>query len=110
VHNSTCHNTKEYREIKKLTEQYREQLKQQRGDGAPSRQREGKQKTDLEEDKEDEMWFQKAKRDLKAWRFLGYHVPSHCQEPTPRGGGGRTCPKGGTAPQVDGDVDQFRRF
>jgi hypothetical protein len=57
VHNSTCHNTEEYREIKKLAEQYREQLKQQRGDGAPSRQQEGKQKIDPEEDKEDGMWF-----------------------------------------------------
>jgi hypothetical protein len=66
VHNSTRHNAEECREIKKLTEQYREQLKQQRGEGAPSRQREGKQKADPEEDKEDEMGFQKSKRDLKA--------------------------------------------
>jgi hypothetical protein len=42
VHNSTCHITEECREIKKLVEQYREHLKQQRDDDAPSRQREGK--------------------------------------------------------------------
>jgi hypothetical protein len=36
VHNSTRHNTKECREIKKLMEQYREQLKQQRNDGSSS--------------------------------------------------------------------------
>jgi hypothetical protein len=53
VHNSTCHNTEECREIKKLVEQYREQRKQQCGDGVPSRQREGKQKADPEEDKGD---------------------------------------------------------
>jgi hypothetical protein len=46
--------------------QYREQLKQQRGDRVPSHQQEGKQKADPEEDKEDGMGFQKAKRDLKA--------------------------------------------
>jgi hypothetical protein len=66
VHNSMRHSTEECREIKKLTKQYREQLKQHRGDGAPSRQREGKQKADPEEDKENRMGFQKAKRDLKA--------------------------------------------
>jgi hypothetical protein len=66
VHNSTCHSAEECREIKKLTEQYREQLKQQRGDGASSHQREGKQKADPKEDKEDEMRFQKTKRDLMA--------------------------------------------
>jgi hypothetical protein len=37
VHNSTRHSTEECHEIKKLAEQYREQVKQQRGDGAPSR-------------------------------------------------------------------------
>jgi hypothetical protein len=58
--------TEECREIKKLTEQYHEQLKQQRGNGTPSRQREGKQKVDPEEDKEDRMGFQKAKRVHKA--------------------------------------------
>jgi hypothetical protein len=41
VHNATCHSAEECREIKKLTE-YRKQLKQQRNDGAPSRQQEGK--------------------------------------------------------------------
>jgi hypothetical protein len=65
VHNSTRHSAKEYQEIKKLTEQYREQLKQQRGNGVPSHQWEGKQKADPKEDKEDEMGFQKDKRDLK---------------------------------------------
>jgi hypothetical protein len=64
VHNSTCHSAEECQEIKKLMEQYHEQLKQQRGDGAPSHQREGKQKPDSEEDKEDRIGFQKAKRDL----------------------------------------------
>jgi hypothetical protein len=39
-----CHSIEECREIKKLVEQYREQLKQQRGDGMPSCQWEGKQK------------------------------------------------------------------
>jgi hypothetical protein len=28
----------------------------------------------------------------------------------PRGGSGRTCPKGGATPQVDGDVDQLQRL
>jgi hypothetical protein len=60
------HSVEEYREIKKLMKQYHEQLKQHRGDGAPSRQREGKQKADPEEDKENGMGFQKAKSDLKA--------------------------------------------
>jgi hypothetical protein len=36
------HSGEECWEIKKLVEQYHEQLKQQRGDGAPSRQWEGK--------------------------------------------------------------------
>jgi hypothetical protein len=60
------HSTKECREIKKLVEQYREQLKQQCNNSTPSRQREGKQKEDTEEDKDDGLGFQKAKRDLKA--------------------------------------------
>jgi hypothetical protein len=42
MHNSMHHSAEECREIKKLVEQYRELLKQQRGDGTPSRQREGK--------------------------------------------------------------------
>jgi hypothetical protein len=57
VHNSTSHNIEECREIKKLAEQYHDQLKQQRGDGVPSRQREGKQNANPEEDKEDGMVF-----------------------------------------------------
>jgi hypothetical protein len=59
------HNAEECREIKKLVEQYHKQLKQQRGDGVPSHQWEGKQNSDPEEDKKDGMGFQKAKRDLK---------------------------------------------
>jgi hypothetical protein len=61
-----CHSTEECREIKRLAEQYREQLKQQRDDDMPSHQQEGKQKVDPEEDKDDGLGFQKAKRDLKA--------------------------------------------
>jgi hypothetical protein len=57
VHNSTCHSIEECWEINKLTKQYREQLKQQRGDDAPSRQREGKQTADADEDKKDGMGF-----------------------------------------------------
>jgi hypothetical protein len=38
-------------------EQYREQLKQQRNGSTPSCQREGKQKEDPEEDKEDGLGF-----------------------------------------------------
>jgi hypothetical protein len=64
VHNST-HLSAECPEIKKLTEQYREHLKQQRDDGTPSRQREGKQKVDPEKDKDDGLGFQETKRDLK---------------------------------------------
>jgi hypothetical protein len=66
VHNSTHHNVEECWKIKKLTEQYREHLKQQRDDSAPSHQREGKQKVDPVEDKDDGLGFQKAKMDLKA--------------------------------------------
>jgi hypothetical protein len=66
VHNSTYHNIEECQEIKKLVEQYREQLKQQRDDGAPFCQWEGKYKVDLMEDKDDGLGFQKVKRDLKA--------------------------------------------
>jgi hypothetical protein len=62
VHNSTCHNDEEGQEIKKLMKQYNEQ----RVDSAPSYQREGKQKVDPKEDKDDRLGFQKAKRDLKA--------------------------------------------
>jgi hypothetical protein len=65
VHNSTRHTVLECREIKKLAEQFREKMQQQsRQDGAPSRQREGKQKVDKRE--EEEIEFQDAKRALKA--------------------------------------------
>jgi hypothetical protein len=56
----------ECREIKKLAEQFREKMQQQRQDGAPSHQREGKQKVDSQEEKDTEMKFQDAKRALKA--------------------------------------------
>jgi hypothetical protein len=65
VHNSTRHSTSECREIKKLTEQIREKMQQQRQDGAPSQQWEGKQKVDSQEEKDKEMEFQDAKRALK---------------------------------------------
>jgi hypothetical protein len=65
VHNSTRHIVLECREIKKLVEQFREKMQQQScQDGAPSRQREGKQKIGKRE--EEEMEFQDAKRALKA--------------------------------------------
>jgi uncharacterized protein (DUF305 family) len=61
------HSARECREIKKLAEQYCKQLKQQQPeDDAPSHQWEGKLKADPEEDKDDRLGFQKAKRDLKA--------------------------------------------
>jgi hypothetical protein len=65
VHNSTRHTVSECREIKKLTEQFREKMQQQRLDGTPSRQREGKQKVDSQEEKDVEMEFQDAKRAQK---------------------------------------------
>jgi hypothetical protein len=66
VHNSRCHNVEECWEIKKLTEHFCEQVKQQpHQEGAPSHQREGKQKVDLKAKKE-EMEFQNAERALKA--------------------------------------------
>jgi hypothetical protein len=65
VHNSTRHTAAECREIKKLAEQFREKM-QQRQDGVPSRQWEGKQKVDSQEQKDAEMEFQDAKRALKA--------------------------------------------
>jgi hypothetical protein len=65
VHNSMRHIIEECREIKKLTEQYRQQLKQLRDNGMPSCKWEGKQKVDPKEDKDDRLGFQKAKRDLK---------------------------------------------
>jgi hypothetical protein len=65
VYNSTRQTVSECQEIKKLTEQFREKM-QQRQDGAPSHQREGKQKVDSQEEKNVEMEFQDAKRALKA--------------------------------------------
>jgi hypothetical protein len=66
VHNSTRHTTLEYREIKKLVEQFYEKMQQQCQDDAPSRQWEGKQKVDSQEEKDAEMEFQDAKRVLTA--------------------------------------------
>jgi hypothetical protein len=57
VHNATCHTASKCREIKKLTEQFREKMQQRRQDGAPSRQWEGKQKVDSQEEKDAEMEF-----------------------------------------------------
>jgi hypothetical protein len=57
MHNSTCHSASECREIKKLMEQFREKIQQQCQDGAPSHQREGKQKMDTQEEKDAEMEF-----------------------------------------------------
>jgi hypothetical protein len=48
VHNSMCHTAAECWEIKKLAEQFCEKM-QQRQDGAPSYQQEGKQKVDSQE-------------------------------------------------------------
>jgi hypothetical protein len=65
VHNSTRHTASKCREIKKLAKQFREKMQQQsRQDGAPSRQREEKQKIGKRE--EEEMEFQDTKRALKA--------------------------------------------
>jgi hypothetical protein len=66
VHNSMCHNARECREIKKLTEQFREKQQQSHQDGTHSHQNEGKQKVDPEEGKDEKMEFQNAKRALKA--------------------------------------------
>jgi hypothetical protein len=66
VHNSTCHTALECREIKKLAKQFCDKMQQQCQDGAPSRQREGKQKVDPQEEKDVEMEFQDARRALKA--------------------------------------------
>jgi hypothetical protein len=57
VHNSTCHNTSECREIKKLVEQFCEKQQQLCQEGTPSHQREGKQKVNPEEEKDEEMAF-----------------------------------------------------
>jgi hypothetical protein len=66
VHNSVCHSVSECWENKKLTEQFRKKQQQPRQEGAPSRQREGKQKMDPEEEKNKEMAFQNVKREMKA--------------------------------------------
>jgi hypothetical protein len=66
VHNSTRHTTSKCREIKKLAEQFCEKMQQQRQDGAPSCQWEGKQKVDSQEERDAELEFQDAKRTLKA--------------------------------------------
>jgi hypothetical protein len=55
----------EYQEIKKLTEQFCEKQQQPHLEDAPSRQQDGKQKMDPEEDKDEEMAFQNAKREMK---------------------------------------------
>jgi hypothetical protein len=53
VHNSMRHTASECREIKKFAEQFHEKMQQQlRQDGAPSRQREGKQKVGKREEEE----------------------------------------------------------
>jgi hypothetical protein len=57
MHNSTHHNVAECREIRKLTEQFREKMQQQRQYDAPSRQQEGKQKVDSQEEKDTEIEF-----------------------------------------------------
>jgi hypothetical protein len=57
VHNSMRHSALECREIKKLMEQFCEKMQQQCQDGASSRQREGKQKLDPQEEKDTEMEF-----------------------------------------------------
>jgi hypothetical protein len=66
VHNSMRHTAAECREIQKLVKQFRQKM-QQRQDGAPSCQREGKQKVDSQVEKDVEMEFQDAKRALKAF-------------------------------------------
>jgi hypothetical protein len=53
MHNSTCHSVGECWEIKKLTEQFNEKQQQLCQEGAPSHQREGKQKMDPEKKDED---------------------------------------------------------
>jgi hypothetical protein len=66
VHNSTRHSASVCREIKKLGEQFHEKIQQQRQDGAPSRQWEGKQRMDPQEEKDVDMEIQDAKRALRA--------------------------------------------
>jgi hypothetical protein len=77
---------------------------------------------DSEVDKDGDSGFQKAKRGMKVVydhsdsessnnerrkMLLGHHLSTHRQSPTPGGGGSRACPKGGGAPQVDGDANQL---
>jgi hypothetical protein len=67
AHNSKCHSTEECREIKKLAEQFHEQQKLQPcHDGTPPQQWEGNHQVVQEDDKDEEMAFQDAKRALKA--------------------------------------------
>jgi hypothetical protein len=63
MHNFTCHSTSECREIKKLVEQFHEKMQQPRQDDVPSHQWEGKQKFNLQEEKDMETEFQDASRD-----------------------------------------------
>jgi hypothetical protein len=77
MHNSTRHTTSECREIKKLLDQFCKKMQQQRQDGAPSLQWEGKQKVDSQEEKDAEMEFQDAKRALKA---VYGHSDSECSD------------------------------
>jgi hypothetical protein len=59
-----CHTMCECREIKKLTQQFHKKQQQAHKEGAPSRQWEGKQKMDLEEEKDEEIAFQNAKKEM----------------------------------------------
>jgi hypothetical protein len=77
VHNSMHHSVLECREIKKLMEQFREKMQHQRQDGVPSRQWEGKQKVDPQEEKDIEMEFQDARRALK---FIYGHSDSESSD------------------------------
>jgi hypothetical protein len=103
---------------------------QQRQDGMPSCQREGKQKVDME--KGEELEFQDAKRVLEAvygnsdsdssdnerrkalhvmfGGFLGHYIPTHRQDLAPRNCSHGARAKSSTAPQVDGDADWVRRL
>jgi hypothetical protein len=66
VHNSRHHSAEECWEIKKLTEQFHEQQKQQaRRNGTSPHQREGKQQVAHEGNEEHEMEFQNAKGAIK---------------------------------------------
>jgi hypothetical protein len=122
LHNSTRHTASECREIKKLMEQFRKKMQQQRHDGTPSRQREGKQKVNSQEEKDTEMKFQDAKRALKAIYGHSNSESSnneHCKTsmscsevpgPSRLGGLSRLCAdaESNTAPQVGGNLDLVR--